>query len=181
MAQLHEDGSDYDISSVGSAEGEESPLLETPEPERGEASSLPTVFSPTPSLPSFFSPSSASTHEGKGYLEVYHIDPDRHVATLSTVPSISYDSSGSGPPRTLLSSPPPSYQAPPPPHSLLTQRVIPQPLPPFNRIHPNAAIMNRSSFRIHQKPTQPFSPFTPLDQTRNHSFKSDAASAGSCN
>lgn len=110
---------------------------------------------------------------------MYHIDPDRHVETLSTVPSISYDSSVSDPPRTLLSSPPPSYQAPPPPHSLLAQRVIPQPFPPFNRLHPNAAIMNRSSFRIHQKPIQPLSRFTPRDHVT--SFKSDAASAGSCN
>lgn len=43
------------------------------EEEKESAASLVTVHSPTPSLPTIVSPSSANSHVGKGYLEVYKI------------------------------------------------------------------------------------------------------------
>ncbi|XP_074605429.1 piezo type mechanosensitive ion channel component isoform X3 [Brevipalpus obovatus] len=141
----------------------------TPEPgETPLPSTLPTVYSPTPSIPSMMSPSSAASHaEGKGYLEVYRVPySPRYIDTQSTIQTGPSFSSRSSPFDEISLAHQPYSSSHPHTQPLATGQYamtsetghIP-PLPPAERIPPETAIMSRPSFRVHRKPSKPLSRF----------------------
>lgn len=162
----------------------------TPEPgETPLPSTLPTVYSPTPSIPSMMSPSSAASHaEGKGYLEVYRVPySPRYIDTQSTIQTGPSFSSRSSPfdENSLVHQPySSSHQQHPQPlatvHYPITSETghIPS-LPPTERIPPETAIISRPSFRVHRKPSKPLSRF-PSIRRRVSIQSSLEASHGSC-
>ncbi|RWS08455.1 Piezo-type mechanosensitive ion channel component 2-like protein, partial [Dinothrombium tinctorium] len=160
----------YDLSPCYSTA--EATMLHTPEAEEHPlCSTLPSIFSPTPSLPTALSPSSAaSPAEGKGYLEIFKI-PLRHIDEGSSVKTAQ-----SASPRSSPVDETPFYSP------AMCSPVDP-PSDPF-KMHSNAqlnaefSITSRPSFRLHQKPSRPVSRIASF-RRKPSSNTSMAASHGS--
>ena len=165
--------SDYGGISPYSTADDGSLAAHSPAPGFDDGSSLPhtlpTVYSPTPSLPTILSPSSAaSAADGKGYLEVYRLPNIKHIddpcSSPPTMPSMSFASS------PLLEDEASSMV-----HQFnFTSTAI---APPSDTIiHPSQAIISRPSFKLHQKPIVPLTRIHSI--TRKQSTHSTAASHG---
>lgn len=141
-------------------------------PEETLPSTLPTVYSPTPSLPTMASPSSAATEaEGKGYLEIYKVPyTPKYIDAQSSVPTAPSFSTRSSP-----------FDEAPIMHSyaqsITTDSAT---LPSGDAFSPETAIVSRPSFRVHRKPSRPLSRL-PSMRRRVSLQTSLEASHGSCN
>lgn len=144
----------------------------TPEAEETLPSTLPTVYSPTPSLPTMASPSSAATDaEGKGYLEIYKVPyQPRYIDAQSSVPTAPSFSTRSSP-----------FDEAPLMHSYAQKSTTESAtLPSSDPIPLETAIVGRPSFRVHRKPSRPLSRLPSMH--RRVSIRSSVeASHGSCN
>lgn len=141
---------------------------------------LPTVYSPTPSLPTLLSPSSAVSHHGKGYLEVYRVRIDQTANVLQhidqtapsspTIPSMSFASSPEAPSSGVSFHSPPHIPFMTSPEAgrramrkddddlppiIYPSRSGIRATPPVEHIPPMEVFTSRPSFRLHQKPSQP--------------------------
>ena len=120
---------------------------------------LPTVYSTTPSLTTNLSPSSAaSCAEGKGYLEVIKIPylPAKYIDSFSSSQSIPAPFSHTSSPFEENSYFQYSFVNTPPYNGFS--------MPKSEEFNKEAIITNRTSFRFHQKSSQPISRLASLRQ-----------------
>lgn len=151
-------------------------MPQTPTDEQPLSQNLPTVYSPTPSLPTIVSPSSAaSPADGKGYLEVYKV-PMRNIDAQGSVPTFTTAS--------LISSLTedasiPFYYSPSYPRVLSPATSSMDYQLPSDILPPSTFILSRPSFRVHQKPAHSISRLPSLKRNLSNR-SSNAASHGSC-
>ncbi|RWS27983.1 piezo-type mechanosensitive ion channel component-like protein, partial [Leptotrombidium deliense] len=159
----------YDLSPCYSTA--EATVLHTPETEHPLSSTLPSIFSPTPSLPTAASPSSAvSPAKCLGYVETFKV-PLRQSDPLSsetTAPSIS-----------PCSSPLDDTCYSPTPCSPLPMRTKISKEPTSLQLSTEMRILSRPSFKIHQKPSRPVSAISSFHRKHSSSASVEASHGSS--